>query len=199
MWSDETFDGQRYLEQPPVLIEPWDSGRLQPASFDVTLGPEFMEPLEEGCSLEELMALGPIDPRDLAGDMLPVRPRPDGSVIMPGRGFLLGATVERVSVRETVAVQLDGKSSIGRMGLLIHLTAGFIDPGFAGNVTLELHNVRDRPLLLFPGMPIGQLRVLELTDPCTRTYGSEGLGSKYTGRGVEPSRMDRNFGGNHDA
>ncbi len=107
---------------------------------------------------------------------------------------MLGATLERCTLPDDLAGRLEGKSSLGRLGLLTHSTAGFIDPGFTGHITLELSNVANLPITLWPGMKIGQLCLLRLTSPAEHPYGSDKAGSKYQGqRGPTPSRSYQNF------
>ena len=114
-------------------------------------------------------------------------------ILHPGE-FVLGSTYERVSLPDDVAARLEGKSSLGRLGLLTHSTAGFIDPGFSGHVTLELSNVATLPIKLWPGMKIGQLAFFRLSTPAEHPYGSEKYGSRYQGqRGPTPSRSHLNF------
>lgn len=114
-------------------------------------------------------------------------------VLHPGE-FVLGATFEMVSLPDDVAARLEGKSSLGRLGLLTHSTAGFIDPGFSGHVTLELSNVATLPITLWPGMKIGQLCFFRLSSPAEHPYGSEKYGSRYQGqRGPTASRSSQNF------
>src|ERR1700761_8987214 len=114
-------------------------------------------------------------------------------VLHPGE-FVLGSTFEAVTLPDDLAGRLEGKSSLGRLGLLPHSTAGFIDPGFTGHITLELSNVANLPITLWPGMKIGQLCILRLTSPAEHPYGSSRVGSKYQGqRGPTPSRSYQNF------
>jgi dCTP deaminase len=114
-------------------------------------------------------------------------------VLHPGE-FVLGSTLETCTLPEDLAGRLEGKSSLGRLGLLTHSTAGFIDPGFSGHITLELSNVANLPITLWPGMKIGQLCILRLTSPAEHPYGSASVGSKYQGqRGPTPSRSYLNF------
>src|SRR5690606_1603613 len=114
-------------------------------------------------------------------------------VLHPGE-FVLGSTYESVSLPDDIAARLEGKSSLGRLGLLTHSTAGFIDPGFEGNVTLELSNTATLPIYLWPGMKIGQLCFFRLTSPAEHPYGSEKYGSRYRGqRGPTASRAFQNF------
>jgi dCTP deaminase len=114
-------------------------------------------------------------------------------VLHPGE-FVLGSTYEVVSLPDDIAARLEGKSSLGRLGLLTHSTAGFIDPGFSGHVTLELANVATLPIKLYPGMKIGQLCFFRLSSPADNPYGSAKYGSRYQGqRGPTPSRSHANF------
>ena len=107
---------------------------------------------------------------------------------------MLGSTLERVGLPDDLVARLEGKSSLGRLGLLIHSTAGFIDPGWDGHVTLELSNVANLPITIYPEMKIGQLSFMQLSEPAQEPYGSSGLNSKYQGqRGPTPSRYWKNF------
>ena len=114
-------------------------------------------------------------------------------ILHPGE-FVLGSTLEQVGIPPDLAARLEGKSSLGRLGLMTHSTAGFLDSGFIGHVTLELSNVANLPITLYPGMRIGQIAVFQLTTAAERPYGSRGIGSKYQGqRGPTPSRYWENF------
>jgi dCTP deaminase len=114
-------------------------------------------------------------------------------ILHPGE-FVLGSTLERVRLPDDLVGRLEGKSSLGRLGLLIHSTAGFIDPGFDGHVTLELSNVANLPITIYAGMKIGQLSFVQLSEPAGAPYGSGALGSKYQGQqGPTPSRYWQNF------
>ncbi|WP_435606526.1 dCTP deaminase [Streptomyces ardesiacus] len=168
-------------------IDPFDEAMLQPASIDVRLDRDFLvfEGHKHDC----------IDPSVRQEDLLrPVRVE-DGQpfVLHPGE-FVLGSTLERVSLPDTLAARLEGKSSLGRLGLITHSTAGFIDPGFEGHVTLELSNLAPLPLKLWPGMKVGQLAVFALSSPAEHPYGSAVRGSRYQGqRGPTASRSWQNF------
>jgi len=117
----------------------------------------------------------------------------DPLVLHPGE-FVLGSTLERVGLPDDLVARLEGKSSLGRLGLLIHSTAGFVDAGWDGHLTLELSNVANLPITVYPGMKIGQISFLRMTTPAERPYGSPGLGSKYQGQlGPTPSRYASNF------
>ena len=114
-------------------------------------------------------------------------------ILHPGE-FVLGSTLERVTLPDDLVARLEGKSSLGRLGLLIHSTAGFIDPGWDGHVTLELSNVANLPITIYPEMKIGQISFMQMTEPAATPYGSAGIGSKYIGqKGPTPSRYFKNF------
>jgi dCTP deaminase len=114
-------------------------------------------------------------------------------ILHPGE-FVLGSTYEVITLPDDIAGRLEGKSSLGRLGLLTHSTAGFIDPGFSGHVTLELSNVANLPIKLWPGMKIGQLALFRLSSPAEHPYGSAVYGSRYQGqRGPTPSKAYLNF------
>ena len=170
-----------------IALDPWDPAMLQPSSVDVRLDKYFrvfenhryphIDPAEEQPELTRLIEVG------------------DGEafVLHPGE-FVLGSTWEQVSLPATVAARLEGKSSLGRLGLLTHSTAGFIDPGFSGHVTLELSNMATLPVKLWPGMKIGQLCFFRLSSEAEHPYGTQKYGSRYQGqRGPTPSRSHLNF------
>lgn len=170
-----------------IALEPWDPAMLQPSSIDVRLDRFFrvfenhryphIDPAEEQPELTRLIEVGDGEP----------------FVLHPGE-FVLGSTWEQVSLPATVAARLEGKSSLGRLGLLTHSTAGFIDPGFSGHVTLELSNMATLPVKLWPGMKIGQLCFFRLSSEAEHPYGSQKYGSRYQGqRGPTPSRSHLNF------
>ncbi|CAL9669264.1 dCTP deaminase, dUMP-forming (plasmid) [Streptomyces sp. enrichment culture] len=168
-------------------LVPYDEAMVQPASIDVRLDRSFrvFENHRHAC----------IDPSVEQDDLTRLVEVPAGEafVLHPGE-FVLGSTLERVSLPDTLAARLEGKSSLGRLGLITHSTAGFIDPGFEGHVTLELSNLAPLPLKLWPGMKIGQLAVMRLSSPAERPYGSVGLGSRYQGQaGPTASRSWRDF------
>ena len=109
---------------------------------------------------------------------------------------MLGATLERLTLGVDLVARLEGKSSLGRLGLQVHSTAGFVDPGFDGHVTLELANVSNLPITLYAGMKVGQVSFLAMTTAAEKPYGSSGLGSKYQGQvGPTPSEYWRNLQG----
>lgn len=170
-----------------VVLEPRDDAMIQPSSVDVRLDRSFR--------VFENHRYPYIDPAaeqpDLTRLLEPVGDEP--FVLHPGE-FVLGSTLEVVTLPDDIAGRLEGKSSLGRLGLLTHSTAGFIDPGFSGHVTLELSNVANLPILLYPGMKIGQLCLFRLSSAAEHPYGSSTYGSRYQGqRGPTPSRSFANF------
>jgi dCTP deaminase len=183
--SDRTI--ARLLEQGAIEIDPYDPGLLQPSSVDVRVDRFFRvfhnarypyidvrEPQEDLTELVEIEEETPF-------------------ILHPGE-FVLGSTLERLRLPDDLVARLEGKSSLGRLGLLIHSTAGFIDPGWDGHVTLELSNVANLPITIYYGMKIGQVSFVQLTEPAATPYGAGGLGSKYQGqRGPTPSRYWQNF------
>lgn len=170
-----------------LALEPYDDTLVQPSSIDVRLDNLFRvfnntryTHIDPSIQQDELTSL--VQPR--AGEPF---------VLHPGE-FVLGSTLELCTLPDDLAGRLEGKSSLGRLGLLTHSTAGFIDPGFSGHITLELSNVANLPITLWPGMKIGQLCLLRLTSPAQYPYGSSEAGSKYQGqRGPTPSRSYQNF------
>jgi dCTP deaminase len=170
-----------------VALEPFTESMIQPSSIDVRLDRWFR--------VFENHKYPYIDPSQEQPDLTRMI-EPDGDepfVLHPGE-FVLGSTFEVVSLPDDIAGRLEGKSSLGRLGLLTHSTAGFIDPGFSGHVTLELSNVANLPIVLYPGMKIGQLCLFRLSSPAEHPYGSEKYGSRYQGqRGPTPSRSFANF------
>lgn len=169
------------LDSGELAISLYDEARLQPSSYDVTLGDSFAAYPSE---------VRVIDPRRPPK----VRPLfPDGAnglYLLPGM-FMLATTAEHIGLGPGVAARVEGKSTLGRCGLAIHTTAGFIDPGFCGQVTLELSNVGPAAIRLTPGMPIGQLCLFRLDAKARRPYGTDGLGSHYQGQsGASGPRAD---------
>lgn len=160
---------------------------IQPASVDVRIDRFFR--------LFDNHKYPHIDPAQPQEDLTRlVEVAPDEPFILHPGEFVLGSTYEKVTLPDDVAARLEGKSSLGRLGLLTHSTAGFIDPGFSGHVTLELSNTATMPILLYPGMKIGQLCFFDLSSPALHPYGSQGLGSHYQGqRGPTPSRTHERF------
>jgi len=168
-------------------IDPFEEDLVQPSSVDVRLDNLFR--------VFNNTRYTHIDPSVRQDDLTTLVEPKEGEpfVLHPGE-FVLGSTLERCTLPDNLAGRLEGKSSLGRLGLLTHSTAGFIDPGFTGHITLELSNVANLPITLWPGMKIGQLCLLRLTSPAEHPYGSSKAGSKYQGqRGPTPSRSYLNF------
>ena len=180
-------DIRKEIEAGRVGLEPYSPDMVQPSSVDVRIDRYFrvfenhryphIDPSEEQAELTRLV-------------------EPDGQdpfILHPGE-FVLASTYEVVTLPDDVAARLEGKSSLGRLGLLTHSTAGFIDAGFSGHVTLELSNVATLPIKLYPGMKIGQLCFFRLSSPAEAPYGSGASGSRYQGqRGPTPSRSFQSF------
>ncbi|MFI9840593.1 dCTP deaminase [Nonomuraea sp. NPDC051941] len=175
------------IEAGRLGLEPFDLDMIQPSSIDVRLDRFFR--------VFENHRYPHIDPSVEQPDLTRMV-EPDGDepfILHPGE-FVLASTYEVVTLPDDLASRLEGKSSLGRLGLLTHSTAGFIDPGFSGHVTLELSNVATLPIKLWPGMKIGQLCVFRLSSPAEHPYGSAKYGSRYQGqRGPTPSRSFRDF------
>ena len=168
-------------------IDPFDDGLIQPSSVDVRLDNLFR--------VFNNTRYTNIDPAKQQDELTTLVEPAEGEpfVLHPGE-FVLGSTYEVVTLPDDIAGRLEGKSSLGRLGLLTHSTAGFIDPGFSGHVTLELSNVATLPIKLWPGMKIGQLCLFRLESPAEHPYGSQVYGSRYQGqRGPTPSRSYLNF------
>lgn len=173
------------VESGELKLSPFDPALVQPASIDVRLDRRFR--------VFNNHLYTHIDPRLDQPDLTTLVEVPDGEPFMlhPGE-FVLASTLEVVTVSAALAVKLEGRSSLGRIGLVVHATAGWVDPGFSGHVTLELSNVANLPIALWPGMGVGQLCVFRLSSPAARPYGTPSLGSKYQGqRGPTAARIDR--------
>ena len=170
-----------------VVLEPYDEGMVQPSSIDVRIDRYFR--------VFENHRYPHIDPAEEQPDLTRVvEPLPNEPFILHPGEFALASTYEVVTLPDDVAARLEGKSSLGRLGLLTHSTAGFIDPGFSGHVTLELSNVATLPIKLWPGMKIGQLCFIRLSSPAEHPYGSSLYGSRYQGqRGPTPSNSHQSF------
>lgn len=171
--SDGTI--RRLVDLGRIVIVPWDPGMVQPASVDLRLGDSFRVFHNFKTSAIDLRD----PPRDLTEE---VKVAPDQPfVIHPGE-FCLGRTAEWVELADDLLARVEGKSSIGRLGLIVHATAGFVDPGWKGTLTLEFANLTRVPIKLYAGLPIAQLSFMELDEAAERPYGSEGLGSHYQGQ-----------------
>ena len=185
--SDRSLREQ--LASGRIVIEPLDESLIQPSSVDVRISNLFRVFRNHTRSVLDVKE----DLRELTE---PIEMPEDGSepfMLHPGE-FVLGSTLERVAVPDDLVGRVEGKSSLGRLGLLIHSTAGFIDAGFDGHITLELANVASLPITLYPGMKIGQVSFMQMTTPADNPYGKGATGSKYQGqRGPTPSRYFENF------
>ena len=183
--SDRTI--RQEIEDGRLVFDPYEPAMVQPSSVDVRVDNRFRvfhnarypfidvrQPMED---LTELVEVNGDEP----------------FILHPGE-FVLGQTLERVRLPDDLVARLEGKSSLGRLGLLIHSTAGFVDAGFEGNLTLELSNVANLPITLYEGMPIGQISFMRMDGPVERPYGSRTTGSKYQGQAEPtPSRFYLNF------
>lgn len=180
-------DLRKELASGRLTLEPWEPSMLQPSSIDVRLDRYFR--------VFQNSRYTHIDPRERQDDLTSlVEPAEDDPFVLHPGEFVLGSTFEQVGLPDDLAGRLEGKSSLGRLGLLTHSTAGFIDPGFTGHITLELSNVANLPITLWPGMKIGQLCLFRLSSPSDNPYGSAAAGSRYQGqRGPTPSRAYLNF------
>ncbi|MBN9645216.1 dCTP deaminase [Corynebacterium mendelii] len=180
-------DIRRKIGAKDLVIEPFDAELIQPSSIDVRLDCLFR--------VFNNSRYTHIDPREKQEELTSLVEVADGEpfILHPGE-FVLGATLECFTLPADLAGRLEGKSSLGRLGLLTHSTAGFIDPGFTGHITLELSNTANLPIALWPGMKVGQLALFKMTSPAEVPYGSAALGSKYQGqRGPTPSKAYLNF------
>jgi dCTP deaminase len=180
-------DLRKELESGRLAVDPFDPAMLQPSSIDVRLDRYFR--------VFDNSRYTHIDPQQQQDELTTlIEPVEDEPLVLHPGEFVLGSTFERVSLPDDLAGRLEGKSSLGRLGLLTHSTAGFIDPGFTGHITLELSNVANLPITLWPGMKIGQLCLFRLTSAAEHPYGSQRAGSRYQGqRGPTPSRAYLNF------
>ena len=183
--SDRTI--RREIEDGRIAIDPFDATMVQPSSIDVRVDRRFrvfrnsrypfIDVREEQPDLTELVEIDAEQP----------------FILHPGE-FVLGSTLERVALPDDLVARLEGKSSLGRLGLLIHSTAGFVDAGFSGNLTLELSNVANLPITIYYGMPIGQLSFMRMDGPVEHPYGSRDTSNKYQGQTEPtPSRFYLNF------
>ena len=170
-----------------IGIDPYDASLLQPSSVDVRVDRWFRVFHNARYPFIDVK-----QPQDALTEEVEI----DGDepfILHPGE-FVLGSTLERVALPDDLVARLEGKSSLGRLGLLIHSTAGFVDAGWDGHLTLELSNVANLPITLYPGMKIGQISFLQMTTSADQPYGTGALGSKYRGqRGPTPSRYFENF------
>ncbi len=175
------------IDRGRVVLDPYDESMVQPSSVDIRLDRFFR--------VFENHRYPHIDPAEDQPELTrSVEPDGDEPFILHPGEFVLGSTYEVITLPNDVAARLEGKSSLGRLGLLTHSTAGFIDPGFSGHLTLELSNVATLPIKLWPGMKIGQFCFFRLSSPAENPYGSARYGSRYQGqRGPTQSRSFQNF------
>ncbi len=181
------IDIRKELASGRIEIDPFDETCVQPSSVDLHVDSQFR--------VFKNSRYPYIDVRKPMPDLTElVEVKGDEPFILHPGEFVLGSTLERVKLPDDLVARLEGKSSLGRLGLLIHSTAGFIDPGWDGHVTLELSNVANLPITIYYGMKIGQVSFVQLSEPAESPYGTAALGSKYQGQaGPTPSRYWRNF------
>ena len=165
----------RLVEEGRIKVEPWDAERVQPASVDLRLGDSFRVFHNHRTTAIDLRD----PPMNLTEEV--IVEEGDPFVIHPGE-FVLGRTLEWVELPHDIVARIEGKSSLGRLGLIVHATAGFVDPGFEGTLTLEITNLTRVPIKLYASRPIAQLSFMTLDAPALRPYGSEALGSHYQGQ-----------------
>jgi dCTP deaminase len=178
---------RKALAEGRIIIDPLMDGAVQPSSVDLRTDRFFRVFRNDTTPF--------IDPKLPQEDLTELVEVAEGNafILHPGE-FVLGSTLERVALPDDLVARLEGKSSLGRLGLLIHSTAGFVDAGWDGHLTLELSNVANLPIAIYPGMKIGQISFLQMTTPAENPYGSDKTGSKYQGqRGPTPSRYYLNF------
>jgi len=170
-----------------IAIDPFDEACLQPSSIDVKVSNLFRVFRNHTTAIIDVK-------KDLTDLTELVEMKGDEPFVLHPGEFVLGSTLERVAIANDLVARVEGKSSLGRLGLLIHSTAGFIDAGFDGHITLELSNVANLPITIYPSMKIGQVSFMTMTTPADKPYGSGARGSKYQGqRGPTPSRYFENF------
>lgn len=183
--SDQTIN--EAIRSGRITIDPFDPAMVQPSSVDLRLDRRFLVFRNHTRAV--------IDVKEDLSDLTEmVEIEPDGVFLLHPGEFVLGSTAERIAVGNDLVGRIEGKSSLGRLGLLIHTTAGFVDAGFDGHITLELSNVASLPITLYPQMKIGQISFLQMTTPAAVPYGAGSLGSKYSGQvGPTASQYWRNF------
>jgi dCTP deaminase len=183
--SDRTI--REALTAGRIVIDPFDEACLQPSSIDVKVSNLFRVFRNHTTAIIDVK-------KDLTDLTELVEMKGDEPFVLHPGEFVLGSTLERVAIANDLVARVEGKSSLGRLGLLIHSTAGFIDAGFDGHITLELSNVANLPITIYPRMKIGQVSFMTMTTPADKPYGSGARGSKYQGqRGPTPSRYFENF------
>lgn len=178
---------RKALADNKIVIDPFDESAIQPSSVDLRVDRYFRVFRNDTTPY-----IDPKQPQENLTELVEVKD--DNAFILHPGEFVLGSTLERVQLPDDIVGRLEGKSSLGRLGLLIHSTAGFIDAGWDGYLTLELSNVANLPIAIYPGMKIGQISFLQMTTAADMPYGSGTTGSKYQGqRGPTPSRYYLNF------
>lgn len=183
--SDRTI--REHLDAGTISIDPIDDTAVQPSSVDVRLDHRFLVFRNHTRGLIDVK-------QDLSDLTEPVEASDAKPFILHPGEFVLGSTLERIALPDDLVARLEGKSSLGRLGLLIHSTAGFVDAGWDGQITLELSNVASLPITLYPGMKVGQVSFMQMTTPADNPYGSGVIGSKYQGQvGPRPSQYWKNF------
>ena len=183
--SDHTIKAE--IESGRIVFDPYDAEMVQPSSVDVRVDRRFRVFHNARYPFIDVRA-----PMDDLTELVEVE-GDEPFILHPGE-FVLGQTLERVSLPDDLVARLEGKSSLGRLGLLIHSTAGFVDAGFEGNLTLELSNVANLPITIYHGMPIGQISFMRMDGPVENPYGSGQADSKYQGQSEPtPSRFYLNF------
>lgn len=184
---------RQQLAEGRIVVDPIDANDIQPASIDLHLDRRFLV-----FSNRRQPYIDVREPLDNLTEE--VRIEDDSPFMLHPGEFALGSTLEHIELPDDLVARLEGKSSLGRLGLLIHSTAGFVDPGWKGSLTLELSNVARLPIALYYGMKIGQISFLQLTAPAERLYGSPELGSRYQGQtGPTASRFHQDFAGKGSA
>jgi dCTP deaminase len=170
-----------------LVIEPFDRRLVQPSSVDLRLDRRFL--------VFRNTRRAYLDVKEQADDLMEtVEPAEGEPIVLHPSEFILGSTVETVTIPDDLVARLEGRSSVGRLGVVIHSTAGYIDPGFSGQITLEIANLANIPVRLYPGMRIAQISFSRMTTPADTPYGQRGLGSKYQGQGAPtPSRLYLDF------
>lgn len=180
-------DIKQAIRDGRIGIDPFDKGDVQPSSVDLHVDRFFRVFHNARYAFIDVK-----QPMEDLTEMVEVKDD-EPFILHPGE-FVLGSTLERVRLPEDLVASLEGKSSLGRLGLLIHSTAGWLDPGFDGHLTLELSNVANLPITIYPDMKIGQVSFYQLSSEAEHPYGSPAVGSKYQGqRGPTPSRYYENF------
>ena len=175
------------IKKGHLVVKPFDESCLQPASIDLRLANEFRVFKHINHAL--------IDTKVPFSEYTELVKVNDGEkfVLHPNE-FVLGSTLEWVKVPADLVGRIEGKSSLGRLGVIVHATAGYVDPGFEGNLTLEINNVGKIPVALYPGMKIAQFSVMTMTTAADKPYGSAKLNSKYQGQaGPTESQIHKNF------